>query len=152
VARTFDQHPTEIADLYGKRFTSAVETEEGRHLSEAKVKWLTGGDRRKGRRMREDFWEYEPTDKIWLLSNHQAGIRGMDPGMWTRVKRIPFEVYFFKPTDIVPPVIKSLPADTALEEKLLTELPGILNRFLTGCLDWQEHGLVEPEEVRQATR
>jgi putative DNA primase/helicase len=58
-------HPTEIADLFGKRILSAAETKDGRWLNSAAVKRLTGGDRLKGRRMREDFWSFEPSHMIY---------------------------------------------------------------------------------------
>jgi putative DNA primase/helicase len=41
--------------------------------------------------------------------------------------------------------------DKALPAKLKAELPGILNWALKGCLDWQAHGIGEPEDVTQAT-
>jgi len=58
------EHPTERADLYGKRFVACVETEQGRRLAESMVKELSGGDRVRARRMREDYWEFPPTHKI----------------------------------------------------------------------------------------
>ena len=39
--RRGDPHPTERADLFGKRFIAAVETEDGRRLNEPLVKELT---------------------------------------------------------------------------------------------------------------
>ena len=47
-----DRHPTEKADLFGKRLVMCVETDQGRHLAESVVKELTGGDTVKARRMR----------------------------------------------------------------------------------------------------
>src|SRR5262249_11291535 len=52
-----EAHPTERTVLFGVRFASAQETEEQRTLNVALVKTLTGGDRIRARRMREDFWE-----------------------------------------------------------------------------------------------
>ncbi len=43
------------------------------------------------RQMRED-WEFAPTHKIWLLSNHKPVIVGTDHGIWRRIKLIPFDV------------------------------------------------------------
>ena len=60
-ARTFDAHPTSTADLYGLRLAILHETDKGRRLAEATVKRLTGGDRLKARRMREDFWAFDPS-------------------------------------------------------------------------------------------
>jgi putative DNA primase/helicase len=40
--------------------------------------------------------------------------------------------------------------DRTLFEKLLTELPGILNWALQGCVHWQREGLDLPLEVKTA--
>ena len=68
--RKHDTHPTEKASLFGKRFVSCVETESSRKLAESTVKMLTGGERIMARRMREDFWEFEPSHKLVLCTNH----------------------------------------------------------------------------------
>jgi putative DNA primase/helicase len=41
--------------------------------------------------------------------------------------------------------------DKQLRARLLAEAPGILHWMVDGCLDWQEHGLGVPNEVREAT-
>src|SRR5215207_3055843 len=61
-----DSHPTELADLFGARFVASVETDEGRRLAEGQVKQLTGRDPIKARRLREDFWQFEPTHTVFL--------------------------------------------------------------------------------------
>ena len=60
-AKYGDAHPTERADLYGKRFVACVETEDGRRLAESQVKEITGGDTIRARFMRENFFEFTPT-------------------------------------------------------------------------------------------
>ena len=45
LAKRGESHPTERADLHGKRLVACIETEEGRRLAESLVKELTGGDR-----------------------------------------------------------------------------------------------------------
>lgn len=133
-------HPTELADLFGRRFVACIEADSGRRLAEALVKELSGGDRIRARRMREDFWEFTPTHKCWLAANHKPIVRGNDNGIWRRIKLLPFEV-------TIPPERQ----DPSLPERLLEELPGILNWALLGCMDWQAGGLAEPESVRRAT-
>jgi P4 family phage/plasmid primase-like protien len=140
MVRQHEQHPTERADLFKKRFVSTVEVESGKALAESLVKQLTGGERVRARRMREDFWEFDPTHKIWLAANHKPLIRGTDHAIWRRIRLIPFTVRI--PDDKV---------DKGLAQKLQTELPGILRWAVTGCLDWQQQGLNEPPEVRAAT-
>ena len=67
-ARSFDAHPTGTADLFGLRLAILHETDAGRRLAEATVKRLTGGDRLKARRMREDFWSFEPSHTFVMLT------------------------------------------------------------------------------------
>lgn len=139
------RHPTEQADLFGKRLVICQETEEGRRLKEVLVKQLTGGDTVRARRMHEDFWEFSPSWKIWLSTNHKPEIRGTDHAIWRRIRLIPFNVKFHDPGDGWP--IK----DLSMEEKLTAELPGILTWAVQGCLAWQRHGLQAPPAVKQAT-
>ncbi len=67
-----EAHPTALTDLFGRRFVSLIEVEEGKRIAEVLVKQLTGGDRIRARRMREDFWEFRPTHKVFLAANHTA--------------------------------------------------------------------------------
>ena len=135
-----DAHPTERADLHGKRLVCSIETEDGRRLAESLVKSLTGGDRLRARRMHEDFWEFAPTHKLILACNHKPVVRGTDHAIWRRIKLVPFPV-------VIPPAEQ----DKNLAAALQAELPGILAWCVQGCLDWQRHGLGEPPEVIDAT-
>lgn len=140
VRKRGDSHPTELADLAGKRFVASVEVDEGRRLAEALVKWLAGGDRMKARHMRQDFFEFLPTYKIFLAANHKPAVAGTDWAIWRRIKLIPFTV-----------IIPEEEQDRELSAKLRQELPGILNWALAGCLEWQRNGLNPPAEVQAAT-
>ena len=133
-------HPTELADLFGMRFVASIEVEDGSRLAESLVKQLTGGDRVKARRMRQDFWEFEPTHKVLMACNHKPQVRGTDNAIWRRLRLVPF-------TETIPPVEQ----DRNLPEKLRAELPGILAWAIEGCLEWRREGLQAPQEVRQAT-
>jgi len=133
-------HPTEKADLAGARMIATIEGEQGQRMAESLVKALTGGDRIKARFMREDFFEFAPTHKLFLASNHKPVIRGTDTGIWSRVRLIPFTVRI--PDEFI---------DKHLDEKLRQEMPGILNWAIRGCLEWQRNGLQPPAEVTGAT-
>jgi P4 family phage/plasmid primase-like protien len=135
-----DRHPTERADLFGKRFVAAIETEQGRRLAEVFVKEATGGDPIRARRMREDFWEFPPTHKVFLATNHKPVITGTDNAIWERMRLVPFTV-------TIPPAER----DTTLPDKLAAELPGILAWAVRGCQAWQQEGLGDPDEIHQAT-
>src|SRR4030095_8857909 len=81
----------DIAMLQGARFVSAVETDQGRRIAEALVKQATGGGRITARFLYSEFFEFPPTFKIFLATNHRPAIRGTDHAMWRRVRLIPFE-------------------------------------------------------------
>ena len=137
------RHPTEQADLFGKRIIVCQETGEGRRFNETLVKQLTGGDGIRARRMHEDFWEFNPTHKLWLSTNHKPEIKGTDHAIWRRIRLIPFNVKF---TDDGEPR-----KNPDMEAQLTAELPGILAWAVAGCLDWQRHGLQQPQAVKDAT-
>jgi putative DNA primase/helicase len=133
-------HPTEVADLFGMRLVASIEVEDGRRLAESLVKQLTGGDKVRARRMRQDFWQFDPTHKVFMAVNHKPEIRGTDTAIWRRLRLIPFE-------QTIPPDEQ----DKKLPQKLAAELPGILRWALEGCEEWQRKGLQAPAEVRKAT-
>ena len=144
------EHPTEIADLFGKRFVAAVETGEGHKLNEPFVKEATGGDAITARRLYQNFWTFEPSHKLWLATNHRPRILDTSHGMWRRLHLVPFNVQFQKPDD--PSRDTTIPlADLGLESKLTEELPGILAWAVRGCLQWQKQGLKPPQIVQDAT-
>jgi len=140
LAKRGERHPTEFADLENARFVSSVEVDQGKRLAEGLVKWLTGGDKMKARKMRQDFYEFRPTYKIWLAANDRPTITGTDLAIWRRIRLVPFTV-----------VIPDPEQDKDLPAKLRGELPGILNWALHGCLAWQRDGLDIPQKVQAAT-
>jgi putative DNA primase/helicase len=90
-------HSTELMDLFGKRLAVASETEDSQRLNESTVKALTGGDAVRGRRMREDTWQFLPTNKFVLQTNHKPTIQGSDDGIWRRLILLNFEQRFWNP-------------------------------------------------------
>lgn len=140
--RRGDHHPTERADLFGKRLVAAVETAEGQRLNEPLVKDLTGGDRQRARRMREDFWEFAPTHKLILATNHKPVVKDTTISTWRRLRLVPFVVQ-----------LPDAEQDKALGERMVEhEAAGILAWIVRGCLEWQRNGLAEPPEVMAATQ
>ena len=140
IATKHEGHPTEIADLYGKRLVVITETGDGQRLDEALVKELTGGDTLRARRMREDFWEFAPSHLAVMVTNHQPAVKGTDNGIWRRLKLVPFNVVI--PTD---------QQDPELGRKLQAERPLILRWMVQGYLDYRRGGLRPPEAVQVAT-
>jgi len=136
-----DTHPTARADLFRRRFAHSGELPPGARLDEAQVKELTGGDRIKARRMREDFWEFNPSHLLWLHANHRPRIEGTDDGIWRRVLLVPFTVQ-----------IPAAQRDPRLAERIVDdESSGVLNWMLAGLTDYLDHGLRIPDNVQVAT-
>ncbi|MGO9813435.1 MAG: phage/plasmid primase, P4 family [Isosphaeraceae bacterium] len=137
-----NDHPTALADLFGRRYVMTDEVDEGEQLAEALVKRLTGNPRLKSRFLYHDNFEFDITCKIWMPVNHRPDVRGQDEGIWSRIRTIPFEVYF-------PPEkrIRNL-ARTLVKE----EGEGILAWMVEGCLEWQREGLKEPAKVLEAMK
>jgi putative DNA primase/helicase len=132
--------PNDVARLKGARYVTASETEDGRRLSEALVKELTGGDTITARFLHAEYFDFRPTHAIHLSTNHRPEIRGTDIAIWRRIRLVPWWV-----------TIEEKDQDKALSKKLRDELPGILAWIVRGCAEWRESGLYAPEEVRQAT-
>lgn len=131
----------DIARLAGARFVSASESDEGQRLAEGLIKNLTGGDTVTARFLFREYTEFRSKFKLVLATNHLPAIRGTDPAIWGRLHLVSFPVS-----------IPEEERDRDLRQRLLAELPGILNWAISGCLEWQSMGLCPPEEVMGATR
>jgi len=142
-AKVSEEHPTEIADLYGKRLIVASETEENKKLRIGLVKKITGNKYLKGRFMRQDYFQFERTHKTVLITNNRPVVTETSNAIWRRLRLIPFEV-----------TIPEDRQDRSLTERLVAEWPGILAWVVRGCLDWQSRqcDLEFPQAVQEATR
>jgi putative DNA primase/helicase len=140
LAKKFDRHAAELADLRGARFVTTIEAGEGRAWDEARLKWLTGGDAISARFMYGNPFTFQPSHKFWVAANHRPRVSGTDEGFWRRIRLIPFTV-----------TISEDERDPHLKEKLIEEAPGILAWAVNGALAWQTRGLAAPADVSQAT-
>ena len=140
LAKRSDGVPNDVARLKGARFVSASETEEGRRLAESRIKDLTGQDTITARFMKAEWFDFAPTHKLWLSTNHKPEIRGTDAAIWRRIRLVPWTVS-------IPPAEQ----DKKLPIALRHELAGILAWVVRGCLQWRREGLQAPDEVRKAT-
>jgi putative DNA primase/helicase len=135
-----DRHPTELAKLRGARLVVAQETQQGRAWNEAKIKAITGGDKQTARFMRQDFFDFHPTFKLFIAGNHKPTLNNVDEAMRRRLLLVPFTVQ-----------IPLAERDIHLTEKLEAEWPAILRWAIDGCLEWQRIGLAPPKVVTDAT-
>lgn len=132
--------PNDVARLKGSRFITASEAEAEHRFAESLVKQMTGGDTITARFLHKEFFDFEPTHKIFLGTNHKPVIQGTDYAIWRRIRLVPFEI-----------TIPENERDKHLVSKLQKEISGILAWAVKGCLEWQKCGLGTPEEVLKAT-
>jgi len=135
-----DQYTNDIARLRGTRFVTTTEAEQGRRLAEPLIKKITGNDQMTARFLYGEFFNFTPTFKIFMATNHKPVIKGTDYGIWRRIKLIPF-------TERIPEEKQ----DKHLELKLREEASGILNWLLEGTARWKREGLKAPKAVLLAT-
>lgn len=151
VGKANERHPTELADLFGRRMVTSHETNDGGHLREDVVKQLTGSDPVKARYMRADFFEFDPTHKLQLLTNHKPIIKGTDGGIWRRVLLMPYLARFASKEEVIAGRAHFI-KDTDVPERLKSEAPGVLAWLVRGAREWFTDGLQPPDVVLAASR
>ncbi|HNX82720.1 MAG TPA: phage/plasmid primase, P4 family, partial [Candidatus Omnitrophota bacterium] len=92
--------------------------------------------------LRQEFFEFKPTGKIYLSTNYKPTIKGTDDGIWRRIRLIPFEHKFEGANKI----------EKFAEKFLYPELPGILRWAVEGFLKMQKEGMKPPQIVQCATQ
>jgi len=132
----------ELARLRGRRLVSINETSENDHLNEARVKFITSHDKITARNLYQQFFDFDPSHKTFLTTNHKPIIRGTDIGIWRRIHLLPFTVAI--PPDKVEKDFR--------ERRLKPELPGILNWALAGLAAYLKQELNPPETVLASTK
>ena len=85
--------------------------------------------------MGEEHGEILRTFELYGLLSYPQ-INNTDHGIWRRIKAIPFNRTF-----------SAEEQDKTLGDKLIQELPGILNWAIEGCLAWQADELQTPQVV-----
>lgn len=133
-----ERHATFMADLHGARLVVTSETNEGETLAAATVKRLTGGDKIRANRMRENPFEFTPSHTLVYVTNHKPQVSADDKAMWRRLSVIPFDVTVEEP-------------DVKLPEKLRAQLSAVLAWCYQGWLDYQGQGLNPPAAVLERT-
>jgi len=151
-----DRHPTELTDLRGKRLSLVSETTQGKRLRIALFKDVTGGEPVRARKMRQDFFEFRPTAKFIISTNHRPEVEDNSDAVWRRLLVVPFRGRFGDADDAERLGWEEgsyRPKDPCLASALLDELPGILAWAVRGCLEWRRLGsLREPASVRAEVR
>ena len=131
----------EIARLKGCRFVAVNETNENDQLHEARLKFITSQDTITARNLYGHFFDFFPSHKTFVTTNHKPIVRGTDEGIWRRLHLLPFTVSI--PKEAVKKDFR--------ERWLMPELAGILNFAIAGALAYFKDGLNPPAMVRAAT-
>jgi len=130
----------DIARIRGARFVATVELEDGGRIAESLIKQLTGSDVMTARFLYNEFFEFRPTAKIWLATNHKPEVAGTDHAIWRRIVLVPYDARF-----------NAQSRDKSLEAQLLAERSGILNWLIAGYREWRDVGLSPPSTILAAT-
>ena len=136
-----ERHPTELAQLHGKRLAVSNELEEGSFWAEARIKELTGDETLTARFMRQDNFTFTMSHKHLIAGNHKPRLKGGDPAMARRMVLVPFLQKF-----------EGAAKDAKLPEKLKAEAPGIMAWTIEGARKWYADGLAIPGSVEDASR
>ncbi|MER6076243.1 phage/plasmid primase, P4 family [Streptomyces sp. NPDC001817] len=139
----FTEHSTELTELHGRRIVVCSELKPNDKFNEARVKLLTGGDAITARRMRQDFFTFAPTHKLWLLGNHRPEVGTGGYAFWRRMRLLPFERK----------VPNHRKIDNLAAELVRDEGPGILQWLIEGAHRYltSRDLLTGPDSVRLAT-
>ncbi|MDH3039191.1 phage/plasmid primase, P4 family [Streptomyces sp. TRM75561] len=139
----FSEHSTELTELHGRRLVVCSELKPNDKFDEARVRLLTGGDRIKARRMRQDYFSFTPTHHLWLLGNHRPEVSVGGFAFWRRIRLLPFT--------------RTVPAERRIDnlafELVRDEGPGILQWLIEGARRYlaTRDPLDGPDQVRLAT-
>ncbi|MGW4808096.1 DNA primase family protein [Kitasatospora sp. NPDC004272] len=143
MARPFDEHPTTLAELHGRRIIVCTEPDPEDRFDEARVELLTGNGPVTAHRMRREPFTFAPTHTLWLLGNHLPRVANGGDAFWRRMRLIPFP-------NVVPDERK---IDNLAGELVAEEGPGILNWLIEGARRYLggDQDLTGPAGVRTAT-
>ena len=131
-----------IARLAGARIVNIPEPDKKLVLSSAMVKTLTGNDTITARYLHENSFEFRPTFKFFINTNHLPRIPDLTVFRSGRVKVIPFKHHFDAGSQ-----------DKNLKATLMQphNQSGILNWHIEGLKLQRSQGFAEPQAVIEAT-
>ena len=148
---TFQRHnrsaTNDIARLNKRRVIVTTEIND-LTLDDSLIKRLSGDDQLVARFLYHEEFEFSPTFKVWMMTNHKP-IMDTDKAIWRRTRVIPFHATFWSPDS--PEHSQGLPefqADKGFLDKLRGEKEGILAWLIAGAKLWYEEGLGLPELIQ----
>lgn|GEM_PF-2711256 len=140
----------DVAALVGKRMITLNETKQNEEFDQAQLKELTGGDKLSARFLHKEFFEFNPTHKLQIFTNHEPTIIGDDGGMWRRMLLLRYRVRYGTAAQVATGEYQKL-RDAKLEDTLKAEAPGILRWLVEGAREWYRAELNAPPSVLKDT-
>lgn len=128
-----------MARLPGSRLALVNETAQGEVFDSARVKAIASREKLSARKLRHEGFDFMPTHKLWIRTNHLLGSLDSGDGFWRRCTPIPFTVR-------VPDEKK---IDDLDDKIIATELPGVLAWAVRGAVDWLHGGLRVPLAIKE---
>ena len=141
-----DQHPTELADLYGARMVWLDELPEGRYLPALRIKQLTSGQL-SARKIGKDNMTLEVLFSLFVSTNYLPIVNETDEGTWRRLFLLHFPYQFRKAGQPL-----KLETDKAGDANLRQRLrrghgqrQAILSWLVEGARAWYDNGRQFPK-------
>lgn len=128
-----------VARLPGLRLALVNETATGDLWDSARLKELASRERIAARKLYTESFDFWPTHKLWIRTNHLPGSLDAGDGFWRRCIPVGFAVQIPE-ADRMPDLDRRI---------IATELPGVLNWALEGARQWAEGGLRVPAVIRR---
>lgn len=127
-----------MARLPGSRLALVNETAQGEVFDSARVKAIAYREKLSARKLRHEGFDFMPTHKLWIRTNHLLGSLDSGDGFWRRCTPIPFTVR-------VPDEKK---IDDLDDKIIAAELSGVLAWAVRGAVDWLRSGLRVPQAIK----
>jgi len=131
----FDR-PFQRAHLHGKLANIVTEIKQGEIIDDASLKGNVSGEPTTVEHKFQDPFTMRPFSTCWFGTNHMPHTRDFSDALFRRALVVEFNQVF-------KPELNN--CDPQLKDKLLGELPGILNIALTAYADALKNGFTMPE-------
>lgn len=129
------------AHLHGKLANIVTEIEQGQVIADAALKGIVSGEPTTVEHKHKDPFVMRPFATCWFGTNHMPHTRDFSDALFRRALVVPFN-------NVFKPELGN--CDPNLKEKLIDELPGILNMALSYYAEALETGFTLPASCNDA--
>lgn len=136
------QYERERARLPGARLVLINEVAQGDVWDDMKIKQIASREKIPARKLYGEGFDFMPSHTIWIRGNHAPGAHDAGHAFWRRMVPVHFGVR-------IPPRRQIADLDRRI---IASELPGVLNWAVEGCLAWQSSGLRIPDSIERERR